>query len=155
MVRMRMVILTLALVAMGAGSSLAATVYEAELTPENVVPTSGVDAYGQATLIVGDNLTTIDLTLNFVGLDTEQTAAKLIEGTPLEPGIEVLDLPLGSPLAMTLAYTAELGAALEAGELAIQIYSEAWTGGALRGNFDFVIVPVDETTWSSVKDLFN
>ncbi len=155
MVRKRMVILALALLAMGVGSSLAATVYEAELTPENVVPSSGVDAYGQATLIVGDNLTTIDLTLNFVGLDTEQTAAKLIRATPEQPGVEMLTLPLGSPLALTLDYTAEMGEALEAGELAIQIYSEAWTAGALRGNFDFVIVPVDETTWSNVKDLFN
>ncbi len=155
MVRMRTMILVLAIMALGAGSALAAVIYEAELTPENVVPGSDVDAYGQATLIVSDDGMSIDLTVNFAGLDTPQTAASLIHGTADETGVVLQSLPMGSPLAMTMEHTVAVAEALEAGGLAIQIYSEAWPGGAIRGNFDFVIVGVDETTWSYVKDLFS
>ena len=155
MVRMLRIALVLATAALGAGSALAATIYEAELTPEQVVPSSGVDAYGQATLIVSDDATTVYLTVNFAGLDTPQTAAKLLVGPTDQPGDELEPLPLGMSLALTLDYTVEMAVALEADELAIQIYSEAWPDGALRGNFDFVTVGVDETTWSQVKELFN
>jgi len=155
MVRMRMIALVLAFVTIGAGSALSATIYEAELTPENVVPDSGVDAYGQATLIVSDDETSFFLTVNFAGLDTPQTAARLLQATNENPGNELLPLPLGTPLALTLEYTVSIADALVAEELAIQIYSEAWPGGALRGNFDFVTVGVTETTWSRVKTYFD
>ena len=107
------------------------------------------------TLIVSDDGMTFDLTVNFAGLDTPQTAAKLLQATPEDPGTELLILPLGTPLALTLDSTADLAEALESEALAIQIYGEAWPTGALRGNFDFVTVGVDETTWSQVKELFN
>lgn len=155
MVRMRTIALAVVLVALGAASAPAATIYEAELTPEQVVPSSGVDAYGQATLIVSDDGTIIDLTVNFAGLDTPQTAARLLQAAIDEPGSELETLPLGTPLALTIANTPAVASALETGQLAIQIYSEAWPDGAIRGNFIFVTVGVDETTWSRVKDLFN
>ena len=155
MVRMRTMFLMLAVLALGAGSALAATIFEAELTPEQVVPNSGVDAYGQATLIVDDDEVSFSLTVNFAGLDTPQTAANLIRAAADQAGSELEPLPVGTPLALTMDYTAAIAEALDAEELAIQVYSQAWPDGALRGNFVFVTVGVDETTWSQVKTLFD
>ncbi len=154
MVRMRKISVFLAVLALAAGSAMAATIYEAELTPELVQPSSGASAYGQATLIINDGRTAADLTLNFAGLDTPQTGVCLMRGLPDMVGAKMLDLPTGTPMALTMDYDADIIAALESDELFIQIYSEAWPDGAIRGNFAFVIVPTTESTWSGIKTLF-
>jgi hypothetical protein len=148
-----MALLLLATV-LGAGPAAAATIFEAELMPEYVVPPASVDAYGQATLIVSDDQSTAHLTVNFAGLDTPQTAASLLRAATGEPGVELEALPLGSPLALVIDADDELADALDVQQLAIRIASEAWPDGAIRGNFVFVTVSVDETTWSRVKKLF-
>lgn len=155
MVRLRMMVFLIALVALSAGSALGAVIYEVELTPEQVVPGSGASAYGQATLIVNDAGTSVDLTVNFAGLDTPQTAAQLLVASVGEAGDVLQDLPLGTPLALTLDYTPEMADALENDMLAIQISSENWPGGAIRGNFVFVVVRMDQATWTQVKTLFD
>ncbi len=155
MVRMRLLTLTLAVLALGAVSSPGAVVYEAELMPELVHPDSGASAYGQATLIVNDAGTMADLTVNFAGLDSPQVSAVLLRAGAGVAGTVIENLPLGTPLAMTMDYEGDLVTAIDADELAIQIASENWPEGAIRGNFTFVIVGVDATTWSQVKTLFD
>jgi hypothetical protein len=155
MVRMRLLSLTLAVLALGAVSALGAVVYEAELMPDLVHPESGATAYGQATLIVNDAGTLADLTVNFAGLESAQTSAVLLRAGAGAAGTVIATLPLGTPLAMTMDYEGDLVTAIDADELAIQISSEDWPDGAIRGNFTFVIVGVDATTWSQVKTLFD
>ncbi|HOX24705.1 MAG TPA: CHRD domain-containing protein [Candidatus Krumholzibacteria bacterium] len=155
MVRRLTMGLMLAVLALGSGAALAATVYDAELIPESVQPGSGATAYGQATLIINDSRTLAYLTVNFAGLDTPQTGANLLRAAADAVGVEIIPLPTGTPLALTLDFTTALADALDADELAIQIYSEDWPGGAIRGNFAFVIVGVDAETWTHVKGLFD
>jgi hypothetical protein len=152
--RIAKVLFCLALVVAGVGAAQAAVVYEAELMPEHVVPSSGATAYGQATLIVNDNETLAHMTVNFAGLDSDQTDAALLIGMDDEAGTVYSSLDLGSPLAMTMDFTTELDEALDTDTLAIQIYSEDWPEGAIRGNFEFVTVPTEANTWSQVKGLF-
>ena len=154
MVRMRTTFLLFSLLLLGAGSATAAIVYEAELTPELVQPSSGATAYGQATLIINDSRTVANLTLNFAGLDTPQTGATLLRAAADAVGVVIEALPIGTPLALTMDYTAEIAAALAAEVLSIQVYSQDWPDGAIRGNFSFVIVGVDATSWTRVKTLF-
>jgi hypothetical protein len=155
MVRMRMILLGLALLALGTGPALAAVFYAAELLPDLVQPHSGASAYGQATIVMFEAGSQMHLTLNFAGLASLQTAARLLVAAPDQPGVSVLELPLGSPLALTLDLTPDIATALADGELAIQIHSELWPEGAIRGNFGFVTVGVDVTSWTRVKGLFN
>ena len=157
MVRMIWVVLCLALIASGAGSASAAMAYDTQLAPENVYPDSPPIGYawGWATAIVDDAGVHCNLTLNFAGLEAPQTAARLLRAAPGEVGTVLVDLPLGSFLAVSLPYTADLADAIENGELAIQIHSQDWPGGAIRGNFRFVTVEVDAATWSAVKKLFD
>lgn len=154
MVRMRMISL-LAVLVLCAGSAMAAVVYDATLLVENVVGGCDCGAYGQATLIVNDEATEAALTLNFAGLQSPQTGAALLVGADGEVGTMLMDLDLGTAIAMTIAYTPELDAALQADELIIQVYSEGCPDGATRGNFVFVTVGVQNHAWSNVKAMFN
>lgn len=147
-------ILCLALVIAGFGAAQAAVVYDADLMPDAVVPESGSTAFGQATLIVNDDETFVNLTVNFDGLDSAQTGAALIVGAETEVGTMLVTLPTGMALAETLPYTPEMADALENDLLAIQIYSEDWPDGAIRGNFSFVTVEAETNSWTQVKSLF-
>jgi hypothetical protein len=153
--RMLRITLGMAMLALTAGSVTAATIYEAELTPEQVVPGSGAEAYGQATLIVSDDESSLFLTVNFAGLESTQTGAMLLRAATDAAGTVLEALPLGTPLAVTTAFTPTAAEALDAGELAVQIASENWPEGAIRGDFVFVTVGVDETSWTRVKQLFD
>ncbi|MEZ4386019.1 MAG: CHRD domain-containing protein [Candidatus Krumholzibacteriia bacterium] len=155
MIRLAMLLTLLTVLAVGAGSVQAAVIYEAELTPESVQPASGATAYGQATLILNDDRTEVLLTLNFAGLDTPQTAASLLFATADEVGTVARALPVGTPLAEVFNYTAAIGEALLNDGLAIQVYSEDWPDGAIRGNFQFVTVGTTTSTWSQLKTLFD
>lgn len=157
MVRMRMLLTVLALLALGSGAAQAELFmfYEAELVPELVQPGGGETAYGQSTIIVNETDGTFTLALNFAGLESAQIGVSLLRAAPDEVGVVLMDLPLGNPIAMTDVLPADVADALAHDELAIQVYSESNPDGAIRGNYRFVTVDVDVFTWTRVKDLFN
>jgi hypothetical protein len=144
----------LVLIAVAPAAVFAETIYQAVMLPSLVVPPSGENAYGSATLIVAEDGLHAAYTMNFAGLEGVQTAAKLMNAPEGANGPVLLDLPLGTPVAGTIAMTPALTAALAAGDLAIQIDSADYPSGVLRGNFVWVTVSSEEATWSSVKALF-
>jgi len=157
MVRMRMLLTALALLALGSGVAQAELYmfYDAEMVPELVQAGGGEQAYGQSTIIVNETDGTFTLALNFAGLESAQIGASLLRAAPDEVGVVLMDLPLGSPVAMMDVLPADVADALAHDELAIQIYTVNNPDGAIRGNYRFVTVNVDVTTWTRVKDLFN
>ncbi len=142
------------LLALAPAAVFAETIYQAILLPSAVVPPSGEDAYGTATLIVANDGLQAAYTVNFAGLEAEQTGAFLMNAPVGVNGPMLLDLPLGTPVAGVIDMTASLAAALADGDLAIQINSVDFPSGVLRGNFAWVTVATEEATWSSVKALF-
>jgi hypothetical protein len=144
----------LVLVALAPTALLAETIYSAVLLPGLVVPPSTESAYGTATLIVADDGLHAAYTVNFAGLEGAQTAAFLMAAPEGTNGATLLDLPLGTPIAGIIAMTPALASALADSSLALQINSTDWPTGVLRGNFHWVTVAAEETTWSAVKALF-
>jgi len=144
----------LALLAFAPPAAFAENVYTAVLLPSLVVPPSGENAYGTATLIVADDGALAALTVNFAGLEGAQTAAMLMDAPEGANGPVLLDLPLGTPVAIMVDMTPGITAALADGDLAIQINNLDWPDGVLRGNFAWVTVATEEATWSAVKALF-
>lgn len=152
--RLTKIFAIVAVLVLSIGTAQADVVYSAELVADQVVPPSGASAYGQATLIVNDVANVMHLTLNFTGFDSPQTAAELLFGAEGEAGTFAAALPLGSPLAVTLDYSQDLVDALESDSLSIQISTEAFPGGAIRGTFMFVTVGTEASSWTAVKSLF-
>ncbi len=79
----------------------AENIYQAMLLPSLVVPPSGENAYGTATLIVSDDGLHAAYTVNFAGLQGSQTAALLMNAPAGFNGPVLLGLPLGTPVAGT------------------------------------------------------
>jgi len=154
MARLITIFTLLAVLGLGVGTAQAARIYSAVLSPDQVLPESGASAYGEATLVVDDTGTMIHLTLNFAGLDTPQSGAELLYASEGEVGTVAHLLPLGTPLATTLDNTVLLNDALEAESLSIQVASEDWPGGAIRGTFAFVTVGTEASSWTAVKNIF-
>jgi hypothetical protein len=152
--RLTKIFAIVAVLVLSIGTAQADVVYSAELVADQVVPPSGAAAYGQATMIVNDVDNVMHLTLNFTGFDSAQTAAELLFGAEGEAGTLAAELPLGSPLAVTLDYSQDIVDALEADGLSIQISTEAFPGGAIRGTFMFVTVGTEASSWTGVKSLF-
>lgn len=151
MIRLTTLLTLLAALVLGAGVANAAKIYEAELLPM----VDGISAYGQATLIVDDSASHVLLTVNFAGLDSDQTGAELLFAPEDEEPSLALTLDTGSPLALTFPYSNEIGAALETDTLMLQISSENHPDGVLSGTFAFVTVGNEETSWTQVKNLFD
>ncbi len=149
-------ILFLALIAVLGTSTPAQAeiVFQATMLPDYVVPASAADAYGMATLVVADDWSQAAYTLNFAGLESPETGAVLFHAAAGETGPSLMTLPLGSPLAGTFAITPEMHDALDNAALAIQVAEENYPDGCIRGNFTFVVVPTEPTSWGSVKTLF-
>lgn len=149
-------VLLLAILAMVAfvATAQADIIFQATMLPASVVPPSSADAYGMATIIVTDSWSDATYTVNFAGLESAQTSAVLMHAAVGANGPTLVELPLGAPLAGHLTVTAELHDALEAGDLAIQISEVNFPDGSIRGNFSFVTVPTEDTSWSQVKALF-
>jgi hypothetical protein len=148
------VLCLLVLIAVAPVTVFAETIYQAVMLPSLVVPPSAENAYGSATLIVADDGLHAAYTMNFAGLEGAQTAAMLMNAPEGANGPVLLDLPLGTPIAGSIEMNPALTAALQAGDLAIQINSADYPSGVLRGNFAWVTVSSEEATWSSVKALF-
>ena len=93
-------ILTAAILAFGAGASSAEYLLETHLSGDQCVPATSSTAAGVANLIVDAAYTQAGYTLNFAGLDTEQTGAAFVRALPGGEITEVLlELPLGSPIS--------------------------------------------------------
>lgn len=155
MARLLTVFTLLAVLGLSVGTAQAARIYSAVLSPDQVLPQSGASAYGEATLIVDDSGSMIHLTLNFAGLDTPQSGAELLFAAEGEVGTVAHVLPLGTPLAVSIDNTALLNDALLSEGLSIQVSSEDWPDGAIRGTFAFVIVSSEASSWTAVKSLFD
>nr|MEE4267469.1 CHRD domain-containing protein [Candidatus Krumholzibacteria bacterium] len=136
--------------------ALADSVFECNLTEDQVAPASGSTAFGHAVLVLNNAETEIAYTLNFAGLDAAQTGAAFFIGAPGTNGTEVMSLPVGNPQSGMWAVTPEIADALMADELYIVVFSdsEMFPNGEIRGNFTLTIVSDEETSLGQVKALF-
>ena len=132
----------------------AETVFEATLTSDQEVPPSGSEAYGTATIILNDEETEAHYTVNFAGLDYEQTGAHFHNAPADANGPVVFTLDLGSPLAGVWPVTAEDVAALFADAIYINIHTVGYPTGEIRGNFAETAVADEPSTWTEVKSLY-
>jgi len=133
--------------------------FTATLSGANEVPPNFSTAVGTAILTVDSDgsLTGIPLFIEFSGLSSAQTGAHVHNAGAGANGPVIHGLPLGSPLDTTLdlAGIAEV-AALEGGNLYVNIHTAEFPGGEIRGQLLFSgTVGSDNATWGSIKALFH
>lgn len=146
--------LAAALVTVLAGPAFAQT-YSATLdglqeTPPNASPASGTGTFSL------DAAKILHFSISFSGLLATQTAAH-IHG-PAAAGVAAgvkFPLPVGSPIAGTVGpLTAAQEAELNAGLYYVNVHTQLFPGGEIRGQIYRETVGVEPGTWGGVKGLF-
>ena len=135
------------------------TTFTASLSGANEVPPNSSTAVGTAILTVDSDGSQIGITLyiEFTGLSSAQTGAHVHNAGAGANGPVIHELPLGSPLDTTfdLGGIAEV-AALQLGNLYVNIHTAEFPGGEIRGQLLFSgTVGSDNATWGSIKALFH
>ncbi len=128
--------------------------FETTITGDQAVPANISGAYGTATIILNDEGTDAAFTVIFAGLEAPQTAAHFRNAEPGETGPIVFDLGVGSPLAGVWNLTAQQATELVAGRIYVNIQTELFPVGEIRGNFHLTQVAAEPATWGGIKLLY-
>jgi len=129
------------------------SVFLAGLDGSEEVPPTPVLNSGHASLFLNEEQTQVSYFIEYEPFDNE-TAAHFHMAPPGTNGPVIHPLPLGSPKVGVWDVTPEDVVALFAGNVYVNIHTADYPGGAIRGNLEFCVVPVEGTTWSNVKTLF-
>lgn len=131
---------------------LAETIYTATLDGASAGTPSG--ATGTATLTLNDLETEISYTISYSGLMGTEVAAHFHNAAPGVSGPVMSPLPAGQPKVGTWAVGAFEVSELNAGRVYINIHTNLYPAGEIRGDIGFTAVPNEATSWGSVKALF-
>lgn len=108
-------------------------------------------ATGSATFTLRDDLSAIDYLVTYENLSSPEVMAHVHRAS--DPIVHYL--PLGTPKEGTwLAPTAQDIAELRNEELYVNIHSEYYPTGEIRGTLVRQVVPVMPTTWGAIKALY-
>lgn len=152
---MKKVLFSILLLAFAAGPALADMVFEAELMGSNEVPPVESGAYGLATIILNEAQTQASYTVIFAGLEGgAQTGAHFHMAPADENGPVVFPLDLGSPVAGTWDISPEDAQALIDGNIYVNIHTEGFPAGEIRGQMMFTVVATENSSWSQIKSIF-
>jgi len=131
-------------------------VFTAMLTgSQNVPPNREVTATGNATLVLNTAHTQATYHVEYEGLSTPEIYAHIHNATPAQNGPIVFTLPPGSPKDGVWNLTPTDATELIAGRLYVNIHSDQYLSGEIRGNLMEMLLPVERTTWGAVKALYS
>ncbi len=147
-------LLALALGLSGASAHAATEIYSATLSGANEVPPNDSTATGTATISVDTETLAAEWTLEFSGLTAPQTGAHFHNAPAGSNGGVVFGLPLGSPVDGTWDMSQEEYDLLAAGNLYMNVHSEEFPGGEIRGQMMLETVGTEASTLADVKGLF-
>ena len=141
--------------------ALSETIFEATLDGmSNVPPIPAVSAMGAAVMVLNDDQTELSFTITFTVLSSDEFGTHFHNGGPRENGATLFPLsplpalPFGSPKVGVWAVTPSIVVELLAGRVYINIHSQDYSSGEIRGNVVVSKVPVHNTTWGRVKALY-
>ncbi|MCZ6767352.1 MAG: CHRD domain-containing protein [bacterium] len=150
-----LVLVAIGSLALSAQPALSDIVFEATLDgASNVPPIPAVSATGEAVMVLNNAQTELSYTITFTVLSSKELAAHFHNGGPRQIGPILEGLPLGSPKGGIWEVTPSDVVELLAGRVYINIHSEMYTGGEIRGNVVKAVVPIHDTTWGRVKSLY-
>ena len=145
-------LLTTVVIALAASTAHADTTFMATLDGlQNVPPLPQVTATGSATLVLNEAGTELSFTITYQGLSSTEFGAHIHNARPGLNGSVVFTLPLGTPKAGTWQIPPDMVTELQAGRLYINIHTDTYSTGELRGNIMEQQVPVETSTIGALK----
>lgn len=119
-------------------------------------PTSGTSspATGTAVLTLNTAQTEVSYVVEYSGLQSTELGAHIHNGAPGEIGPRFQLFFPGQPKVGTWAVGPFEVAELNAGRVYINVHTEGYPTGEIRGNVSFATVANDAVSWGSVKALY-
>jgi hypothetical protein len=153
---MHKVVFSLAVLLMIATTANAQISFSATIDGLQPVPPTNSPATGSATMTL-DESNMLSYEIAFSGLDATETIAHFHGPAPVGANAGVqFGLPLGSPKVGTAGpLSASQVDDLMAGLWYINIHSQAFPGGEIRGQVLMVVVPNEEHSVSSIKSSYD
>ncbi len=112
---------------------------------------TGSPATGVATFTLRDDLSAIDYVVTYQDLSSPEYMAHVHRASD----VIAIYLPLGTPKVGTWdAPTADDIAQLRNQELYVNIHSEYYPTGEIRGTLRRQVLPVEASTWGAIKALY-
>jgi len=151
-----MFVLALAAAVLAGGTARAdIETYSATLSGDQEVPPVATAASGNAAIVVDTDTYEATWTLAFSGLSSAQVGAHFHNAPAGSNGGVVFALPLGSPVNGAWAMDATSYAMLSGGNIYVNVHTENFPGGEIRGQFTLTgTVPSAESSFSAVKALY-
>ena len=115
---------------------------------------TGSPAVGTAELVLNDARTEIAYDIRYENLQGTETGAHFHYGEPGAFGPRLLTLPLGTPKIGVWEVDAFDLEQLEAGLVYINVHTDLYASGEIRGDVSFAAVPDETPSWSGVKALY-
>ncbi len=135
------------------GPAQAETLYTAVLTGAAAGTPS--PATGTASLTLNDAQTEVSYVIEYTGLLGVEFAAHIHQGRPGEFGPVLEALPLGSPKVGVWAVGPTEVDLLNQGKIYLNIHTDLYAGGEIRGDVSFQTVPNEALSFGAVKALFH
>lgn len=132
---------------------LAESIYTATIDGTSAGTPSG--ATGTAILTLNDLGTEVSYSISYSGLMGTEVAAHFHNAGPGMNGPVMFPLPAGQPKVGTWSVGAFEVGELNAGRVYINIHTDLYPAGEIRGNIGFTSVPNEATSWGAVKALFH
>jgi hypothetical protein len=145
-------------VLLAAGTAPAETLFAATLDASQNVPPTGSGGTGTAVLILNDAATEVAYTVTYDGLEGVEIGAHFHRAPPGENGSILHSLPLGTPKLGVWEVTAHDVADLMAGMVYVNIHTDMYPSGEIRGDISQSTAAVSEEplrlSWGRIKALF-
>jgi hypothetical protein len=140
-------------------ASFAGTGFSAVLNAAQEVPTNASPATGVGTCVLNDAQTQLSYTVTYSGLVALRTASHFhgpaLAGTnaPVVFGIASAG-PTAGTITGTWTLTPTNVSDLFAGKLYLNVHSQTYPGGEIRGQLSMDVTPTRSTSWGRIKRLF-
>lgn len=138
-------------------SAGAVTNFSAVLDGLQEAPPNGSPATGVGTCVLSDNETTVTINITYTGLVGTPNNGHIHVGAVgvAGPVIVPFSAPFTSPITGTYPITPAQVIELKAGNTYFNVHSTAVPSGEIRGQITPDPVPVEPSTWSGIKALYN
>lgn len=121
---------------------------------QNVPPIAAVTATGTASFVLNDAHTQLTFHIEYSGLIGNEVDAHIHNGTPRENGPVVFQLPAGEPKDGVWNIPADMVTELMAGRLYVNIHTDVYITGEIRGNITMDAVGVEHASLGAIKALY-
>jgi hypothetical protein len=143
------------LILVAATASAGQTSFTATLNGDNNVPSiPAVTATGTGTFTLNEAQTELTFHIEYTGLSSPEIASHIHVGNSRENGPIAFPLPLGTPKDGVWEIPAEDVAHLLAGELYVNIHTDMYVSGEIRGNLESTAVSTREISWGALKSMY-